>query len=331
MLNALLPSFDNSTVYTIPLVMAAALAGKATAQNLVQNPSFEDTVNCGVPTQCTLLKSAHWFNPTLSTPDVWDADTARQCGYAIPDPGMGYMLPEDGSRMAGLYFWDGPFGGDSREYIQSKLQDGLLEGSTYQVSLRYVRNPAFGSAVDHIGVWLGGDSLHESTIGPMDLVPQIKLRDPNNPYLINGSDWTQLVDTFSAVGGEQWLIIGNFDPQDSVHAIVADPDAAYANCYYYIDDLVLQALHGAGVATHGKPSAWWDGSNMVISAMNWHGAVVMDVLDAAGRLLVRSTISFTNGRAMTPMDQLATGIYLLRLQGARNTTVVRMVKGEGRR
>src|SRR5690606_15031506 len=114
-----------------------ALAAMATAQNLVPNPSFEDTVNCSVPTQCTLLKAQHWFSPTLSSPDLVDQDTARLCGYAIPGVGTGYLPPKAGFRMAGEYFWDGPFGGPAREYMMTPLIEDLTQGAEYQISLWY--------------------------------------------------------------------------------------------------------------------------------------------------------------------------------------------------
>lgn len=332
MLNALLSFLTIRSARAIPLALAVALAGMVTAQNLVPNPSFEDTANCAVPTQCTLLKARHWSNPTLSTPDVFDQDEQRLCGYAIPSASGEYMPPEDGLRMAGEFFWDGPSGGDTRDYMLVSLATELVQGVHYQVSLWYVRNRAFQAAVDHIGVWFGQDSTFEATTGPMDLVPQVKLRDPNGEYLATGIAWTRLVDTLTATGGEAWMIIGNFDPQDSIHAIVADAGAPYTNCYYYIDNVAVEPLTGSGIPELMEASAFWDGGNLVIRANDLSGAVRMDVLDALGRTLQGSTLDFVGGRAELPVGGLAysDGVYLIHLRSAEYETVVRLVKGEGK-
>jgi len=329
MLNALLSSLTNNAARAIPLAAAATLAAMATAQNLVPNPSFEDTVDCSTPTQCTLLKATQWYNPTISTPDVWDADTTRLCGYDIRTQGVGQMQPPEGARMAGGYFWDGPSGGPTRDYMLTRLTEELAPGAAYQVSLWYVRNAAFGSAVDHVGVWLGNDSIHEPTWGPMGLVPQVRLRDPNIEYLTNGTQWTQLVDTFTAIGGERWLIIGNFDPQDSIQAIVANPAAPYSNCYYYIDQVAVEALHGAGIREIANAAAYWDGRNLVLHAEGFSGTVTVDVLDALGRQVYRSEAGFSGGKAEVPMDHYPRGLYVVRMRCGQREAVVKFVKGEG--
>lgn len=329
MLNALLSSLTNNAARAIPLAVVAALAAMATAQNLVPNPSFEDTVDCSTPTQCTLLKATHWYNPTISTPDVWDADTARLCGYDIRTQGVGQMQPQDGDRMAGGFFWDGPSNGPTREYMLTRLTEELAPEAAYQVSLWYVRNAAFGSAVDHIGIWLGNDSIHEPTWGPMDLVPQVRLRDPNSEYLTNGTQWTQLVDTFTAMGGERWLVIGNFDPQDSIQAIVADPVAPYSNCYYYVDHVAVEALHEAGIQEFANAAAYWDGRNLVLHAEGFYGTVTVDVLDALGRHVYHYDAGFTEGQVAIPMDQYPRGLYVVRMRCAQREAVVKFVKGEG--
>jgi hypothetical protein len=329
MLNALLPSLTDLSARAIPLVLATAVAVELPAQNLVVNGSFEDTVNCDIPTQCTLLKASHWYNPTTSTPDLYDQDQDRQCGYIIPTEGMVYMPPEDGTRMAGAFFWDGPFGGPTRDYLATRLTGDLIAGASYEVRLWYTRNRLFQSAVDHIGVWFGSDSLFEPTYGPLSVVPQVKLRDPNSQYLVDGDDWTQLVDTFTAQGGERWMAIGNFDPQDSLHGIVADPSAAASNCYYYLDNVELRELPMVHVPEVDLPSVHWTIGGMAIHWNAKQGPVAVEVLDAAGRLVQGRTIGFVQGRGFLSMEALPKGLYLLRLHSGHKAAVVKFVKEEG--
>jgi hypothetical protein len=307
-----------------------ALAATATAQvDLIPNGSFEDTVNCNIPTQCTLLKALHWYNPTSSTPDLYDQDQDRQCGYIIPADDMVYMPPEDGARMAGAFFWDGPFGGPNRDYLAIKLTQALDAGASYEVRLWYARNRLFQSAIDHIGAWFGSDSLFLPTYGPINVVPQVKLRGLNSQYLMEGDVWTQLVDSFMAQGGERWMVIGNFDPQDSLHGTIADPTAPYSNCYYYLDDVALRELPLVHVPEVDLPAVHWTIGGVAIDWNGAQGQATVEVLDAAGRLVQGRSVGFVQGHGDLPLEALLRGLYLLCLRNGQKAAVVKFVKDEG--
>lgn len=312
------------------LLMNLALAVMATAQNLVPNGSFEDTVNCSTSTQCTLLKAEHWFNPNLATPDLFDCDLDRACGSPMgPGQGAAFMLSSDGDRHAGAYFWYGPNSSTAREYMMTRIPDGLLAGVAYEVSLWYTRRKPHQYAVDHIGLWVGHDSIFEATVGWLNVTPKVKLRDPYSMYLGNGDMWTQLVDTLVAAGGEQWMVIGNFDPADSVVGILADPSGIYQNCYYYIDDVTITPVGPTTVADLVAPLAWWNGSGL---SMRWpvaDGPVRFELFDSTGRLLHRSVTTFSSAKAEQITPVLASGVYLVEVQARGYRSVVRFVKEEG--
>jgi len=329
MLKSFLLFLTNLATRAIPLALVAALAVEATAQNLVVNGSFEDTVNCEIPTQCTLLKASDWYNPTQSTPDLYDADTVRQCGYMIQSAGMVYMPPKQGLRMAGFYFWDGPFGGSEREYIATELSQPLTPGTNYEVGLWYVRNRAFQAAVDHVGIWLGYDSLFMPTFDRLNVIPQLKLRDPLSEYLTESHEWTQLVDTLTAQGGERWLVIGNFDSQDSLHGILAEPEALFSNCYYYIDNVMVRSLTGTSVPEIGMPSVNWNSGGLQVRWSGTRGPLQVDVFSAGGCLVHRANVPLEADQAELAMVPLAKGLYVLRFRCANKEAVVKFVKMEG--
>lgn len=329
MLKALLLSLAAEASAKAALTLTTlALAGMATAQNLVVNGSFEDTVNCAVPTQCTLLKAEHWYNPNLATPDLFDADLDRLCGYAMdPSQPTTFMEPYDGMRLAGAYFWYP--NGNTREYLMGQLSEGLQPGAEYEVSVGYARRRPHQYAVDHIAVWIGHDSLFENTTGRLDVLPQVKLRDPFSTYLVSGDAWTQLTDTFTAVGGERWVVIGNFDAQDSVNGVLADATGLYSNCYYYIDSVVVRAISATNIPEIAKPSVWCSGHGVQIHWNNHHGPVEVHLLDAAGRSVQRVAVEMNNGHANMPLPALRSGVYLMQLRVANEEVVVKFVKEEG--
>ncbi|MFZ1333309.1 MAG: hypothetical protein WAR83_14030, partial [Flavobacteriales bacterium] len=85
-----------------------AFVATTMAQNLVPNPSFEDTMNCDIETQCMLLKAAEWYNPNTGTPDLFDADLDRSCGIPLDAlPVTSDPEPRTGLRMTGALQWFG--------------------------------------------------------------------------------------------------------------------------------------------------------------------------------------------------------------------------------
>ncbi|MFZ1660042.1 MAG: T9SS type A sorting domain-containing protein [Flavobacteriales bacterium] len=312
----------------MPLALVVGLAVEATAQNLVPNGSFEDTVNCDVSTQCSLLKAMHWYNANWGTsPDVWDVDLDRSCGYPM-DPSnpeeIGFLNAQDGTRYAGEYFWDGP-GNSGNEYAMVQLTEPLVAGQAYRMSLYYSLSN-FALAVDHIGVWFGTDSLHGNTPGRLDEVPQLKLRDPLHTYLTVDDAWVQLTDTLVAAGGEQWMVIGNFDEADSINGITVHP-GNYLIAYYFFDNISLTRVSDVGI-DEVKTNVWWNGKGISINAAR-NGPLHLSLWDMSGRMLATSEWEQGRTTGNWPGPPLSDGVYILRIQGGGRNQAVKFVKEEG--
>ena len=310
-------------------LMKLALAAMATAQtNLVLNGSFEDTVDCTVPMASVLPKAAYWLNPTSATPDLFDCDLERECGYGMDVPYWnGFMLSQDGLRHAGLYLWDGP-GPNSltRDYIMGELLEPLAPGVNYEVSLWYASRRPHQYGVDHIGVWFGTEAVQEATIGPMSLVPQLRLRDPDHPYLGESEVWTRLVDTLEALGGERWMVIGNFDPVGQVDGSLVNPDGLYGTCYYYVDNVVVRPLEPNGIGELRRPRLWWNGQSWQVSGLLHEGVVTLEVYNMLGALMHRQRATSEGDRLLLAYDPPSTGTYVLSISWANVRTTVSFIK-----
>lgn len=314
-------------------LMNLALAAMAMAQtNLVLNGSFEDTVDCGVATQCLLMKAVNWYNPNIATPDVWDADLERGCGYDLdPEgfPGLWYLAPFQGLRHAGAYYWFGPGSGNTREYLMTRLAQPLEVGVAYEVSLRYALSGTFRYAVDHIGVWLGHDSLFENTPNWLSVTPQLRLRDPQHTYLAETEAWTLLKDTLVASGGEQWLVIGNFDVASMVNGILAHPDAFNAYAYYYLDSVsVREVVLPTTVVEHGITAAW-SSQGVRIGCSPAMRVEELCLLDGAGRMIAQVHSGSSGSQGMITTPPLAPGLYIVRVLMNGRWAWTKFVKEEG--
>ena len=47
------------------------------------------------------------------------------------------------------------------------------------------------------------------------------------------------------------------------------------------------------------------------------GQVVVTIYSAAGQYMMQKVVVLTNGQAVVPMNELATGIYIIRMQDER--------------
>ncbi|CAN5572853.1 hypothetical protein BH11BAC2_BH11BAC2_03600 [soil metagenome] len=103
-------------------------------QNLVPNPSFEDTTNWN--NWYVLNGSTPWFNPTSASPDYFSI--YPNYGQLVPNNGnKGYQLPKTGNAFAGLFTF---FGGETREYLEIELFDSLKANQTYFVEFYISRD-----------------------------------------------------------------------------------------------------------------------------------------------------------------------------------------------
>ncbi|MCW5900590.1 MAG: hypothetical protein KIT10_15095 [Flavobacteriales bacterium] len=274
-----------------------------------------------------MLKAAHWRNPTTSTPDVWDCDLDRICGYAMdtvaPGP-LGAQAAYEGLRFAGCYLWDGP-GSMVREYAMVRLHAPLVAGQAYEVSLRYSRAEGFVYAMDHVGAWFGTDSLQALSPGRLDVQPQIRLRSPSTSHLLEEDSWEHIKDTLIASGGEQWLVIGNFDLDEDVDAAMANPSSPYPNAYYFFDDVRVQLLTGSGIH-EASPSAWWDGTGL--NMMGRYNATQVEYFlwDASGRLLEHFSLMLQQGMRIPVNASLRSGMYIAQFRGYDLSMTLRFVK-----
>src|SRR5690349_11568305 len=75
------------------------------AQNLVQNPSFEDTISC--PTSIDqLFKAINWYSFRDSPEYFHECDNPINGAVGVPENSFGYQYPHSGSAYAGIIPYD---------------------------------------------------------------------------------------------------------------------------------------------------------------------------------------------------------------------------------
>lgn len=223
-------------LYILLVIIASNLCG----QNLVPNPSFESIIACpmnhGYSCPYTNLgsfdKVDFWKNPTCTSPEIHHSCTGSNF-IGVPANFAGVQTPRTGNAYAGIFQSN-----SYCEYVSSPLSAQLIAGTKYLVSF-YV---SCGNSNDFhitngfngIGAYLSvgfpdttGTSLSNRLNSPAQIV---------NPYtnLINDTlNWLLISDTMIAVGGENYITIGNFTPQANLLGNGA---------YFYVDDVSVEPL-----------------------------------------------------------------------------------------
>ncbi len=193
--------------------------------NLVPNPSFEDTVFC--PTNHGQIGWAlGWINPNLASPDYFSSCNGGLFG--VPSNLVGFRYAFDGNAYAGIFTY---INGGYREYIEIQLLDSLKYAEKYVVEF-YVSKTAYSVAINRFGAYFSDNLILSSNNLNLPFIPQIE-SNPNQ-YYTDTSGWTKITGIYQSSGGERYLTIGNFyddNNTDTVHVGVTSPFTSY----YYID------------------------------------------------------------------------------------------------
>lgn len=233
------------------------VVSQSRGQNLIQNPSFEDSVKC--PTMLSAIKAPSdpdiflngWSRPHGGTSDYFSecSEFTSELSPSIPLNIMGYQYPRTGHAYAGIIAEFYSYGNDYWEYIQTKLSTQLTAGHLYLIS--YWVSLGEDGAIELIGLNTLGAFLHHDSLEtpytespPLDYITN-QIEDPFT-FQIDTAGWSEVSGTFTATGDERWITIGNFSPYEDIEwrtvaGEIADvPYGSY--CYYYIEDVCVLDL-----------------------------------------------------------------------------------------
>lgn len=210
-------------------------------QNLVPNGSFEEYSSCP-DAAAQVYKATPWFDPGASS-DYFNACALPSTGLNVPDNTLnnfGYEYAKDGNAYMGLATFVGTSQGvvNYREYIAVELTSALQRGYNYCFETYVSLADSSTYATNSIGVYFSNDTIHGIQQLVLPYTPQIV----ENGIISNKNGWTRIGGTYTALGGEKFITIGNFyaDNNPLFQYQYAQDTGAYATSYYYIDLVSLK-------------------------------------------------------------------------------------------
>ena len=206
------------------LLLCCLLSFTSFAQNLVPNYSFEDTLSCP-DNQAQIYKTPPWFQPTTGTPDYYN-----ECSSIMGIPGAGSQYPKTGKGYAGIFVFSSFL---YREYIEAPLISPLIAGKKYCVEFYVNLSDSCNIAIDALGLYFSTGSITSSNYFNLPDLPQIK--NPDGNILKDKNNWKAISGEYIAIGGENFITIGNFKDDVNTNSTIVLGDRPES--YYYIEDV----------------------------------------------------------------------------------------------
>jgi|AntAceMinimDraft_17_1070374.scaffolds.fasta_scaffold22957_2 hypothetical protein len=204
----------------------------AFSQNLVPNPSFEDTICC--PHYECQVSCAMGWNTYSATPDYCNSCDSPP-NYSVPHNGAGFQYAATGDAYCAFYTYCWVFD-NYREYIGTQLINPLVTGKKYYVSFKVSLADEVYCGTNNIGVLF-------STVPHIDTLPYDTISGPINNFahiycplvITEKNNWVNISGSFFADSSYKYVILGNFFSDDNT--IISTLN--YCNAYYFVDDICV--------------------------------------------------------------------------------------------
>ncbi len=298
------------------------LSLKANAQNLVLNPSFEDTISC---TGTYAMQCKYWYWATYGSPDYFSEQPDIFCGTSyVPQSGAGYQYARTGIAYVGLAVFTehiNPNQINRREYVGGELSDTLKQGHEYCVSFYVSVAEELKYVVDGIGLYLSVDSAVDYTINTnLSFVPQIS--NPAGNIIYDTLNWVQISGTYIANGGEKYLTIGNFkdDANTMIDSVNLSLPLGAHGAYFFIDDVsVIDCTVGINEVNGNKDIGrlYPNPAHTVVyyeDNLNDIEKGIIQLQDISGRNLKEYNLKSGVNRITIPVSDLAKGMYMVKIK-----------------
>ena len=210
------------------------------AQNLVNNPSFEQFEQCPVKLGNLDADVVQWSTPTLGSTDYFHSCSVHM---GTPKNFNGEQAAKFGSGYAGLYLYAPD---DYREYLQGELTATLTKGNQYELSFFISLAERSDFAIREFGVLFSDKPLKLQT--KKNISNKVRYREtanryhyfriPETEFLRDTRDWVEVRTSFEAKGTERYIILGNFE-NNAGTLKTKRKRMAKQGAYYYLDRVSL--------------------------------------------------------------------------------------------
>jgi len=319
--------------YAIKLLIFILSLNIVKAQNnLTLNVSFEQVIGCPNVNLGAINEGYvnNVSNPANYTPDYFNA-----CYYsqgvpylAVPSNVRGYQFAKTGNAYIGIGLWEK--NSNAREYTQIKFSTALKANHHYAFQCYLSRAEFFRYAVSNFGAYFSIDSVSMPATDILPFVPQIN--NPAGNYFTDTLNWMPFTGSFIAQGGEQYVILGNFN------SVVENIDTLYQYwgessyqraAYYFIDDVSLIDLDSTLTLKENEAMAQvevFPNPAKELIVINHYGIYnALTIQEVNGKVVFQAVVSKNLSSETFDVSFLANGIYILNMLNASSSKRVKLI------
>jgi hypothetical protein len=235
--------FNSKTILplrTITLLLLLLSATSWSQENLVLNPSFEDTASMtyGYP----FVVTSNWWSANGSDADYFspfEEELPSGSGqvHAVPFDDLGYQVAQDGQAYCGLVIYEST--GETKEYVQGFLSSPLIDGEEYCVSIWISLADSSSLRSCDFQVAFSEENVNNGDIvGALDLQSWVDFDISS----IDTSSWTLFESSYTAFGGESFIYLGSNTPSVEMTCAEAYSQSWLWNAAYVLLDNVSVKL-----------------------------------------------------------------------------------------
>lgn len=292
-----------------PVLFLFSIAARG--QNLVPNGSFE--LYSGCPTYYTQLDCVlFWTNPAQWPGPGGSPDYFNQCAPAqfvgVPANIFGYQHAYNGDAYCGIGLWD--MNNLFREYIQVALTSPLSENLCYHFEMHVNLANKYKYSADAIGVYFSNVPITGiPNFLPLPVTPQINITG----FVTDTLNWTTLTGTYTALGNESYMIIGNYNDDANTNATIVNNSGIYDQSYIFMDEISLTVCtsvneYNENTLLNIYPNPVTSQQLQIISSLTHDKGGLFEMFDMNGRKVHALQVPQWNNQTIT-LPALAQGLY----------------------
>ncbi len=300
---------------SITIFLCCCFFLKATTQNLVPNPSFENYSSC--PTNNSQINLATpWIDPTGASSDYFNSCATGLSSVSVPFNGFGYQKARNGDAYAGFYVFANS-GSNYREYIQVGLIDSLTAGVIYRTSFYVSSADNFKYSSDGVGAYFSKIAITGSPGPVLNYTAQVENLSGN--IITDTAGWTLITGTFTALGGEKYITIGNFKADTASQTAIVNNSSTYPAywVYFYIDDISVYpdsetvvnelAINKVKFKLYPNPN---NGTMLLDYSLNSTEKGELMIYDLTGKKIITYSLNNANSQLQINDEEFNNGIYI---------------------
>jgi hypothetical protein len=302
-------------------------------QNLIINPSFEDTItfNPNNPYAYGPEAVPPWFT-SWPSPDFLSESYYNGWFTYAPQNVFGYQFARTGIAYVGFAAYE-PFEAiaDRRELVSYTLSQPLIANHNYYLEF-YVSCADSGMfAVDGMGAYFSIDTPLFYQTGLLNSLP---IYNTLGNILNNTNGWQKISGNFIAQGGERVMTIGNLlhDNLLSVDTINPNAPVNMGVAYYFLDDVLLIDSTASGIISNEEPTYFFVNPNPVTDKLFIHmdsntlAEAKLTISNTFGQEIWRQEFSSIVNFNGISVSEFSPGVYFLSVQTKTKYWGVKFIK-----